>query len=545
MAASAFGLLYGLNGDSPISPENDEFCYAPVAVHIVCTDDPNPHWFVNPASTLIYPLAGYYYVLRMITGEQFIDPHHWPEYLCAQHMDTLIKWPRLSSVLFVLLSEFFLYLLGRKWLGKRTALLGVLFYALSPLVVYYGQILRPDSLANFLIVMSLLLLGMICQSPTNLKLGVFLGAINGLALSTRFFCLALVAPQLALFGITTLKAKSSEEKRSIIISGVLSLIVCGVVFLATSPFVFLDFQQVVKDLSFEAHSEFVDLTGLGPLGNFNYYWTDASPAAIGMFVTAASIAGCVLCLLRPSLQTVIYLVLLVVLFVGTCINPRHWGRWILPMLPLMCLFAGLFFDRLWLVLERVCTNSLPPRRAKALAALSMVGCLAFAYFVPFKRLLQDQWQKGRLSALALAFPFIKEHIPPHTKIACDSGWVWPERDNYNVTEGIWRPDFVPPRPHKYYMPEDLAKEGFEYMIVETWNRRYYQWNPEAAKKYARECNFYLNLRKHAPLIFYSAHKNNPYILGEQVPDCVTPIEIYDLRPLATGKLPSQEFNPQE
>ena len=111
-------------------------------------------------------------------------------------------------------------------------------------------------------------------------------------------------------------------------------------------------------------------------------------------------------------------------------------------------------------------------------------------------------------------------------------WDWPDRDEYTILENVWRPDFVPPRPHNYYLPADLAKEGYQYMVVLRWNREDYAiTEPD---KYPREGKFFQDLVKQAPLLF-SSFRTKPNVMGESVPDTYSPVEIYDLRPLASGK----------
>jgi hypothetical protein len=465
-------------------------------------------------------------------------------------MDVLLKWPRLFTVFFVIASLPFLYLLGRQWVGRTAAFLGLSFYALSSLVIYFGQILRPDLIANFFIVLAMFLLALLPTNANKRQLAMALGVVAGLGISTRFFCLALLTPIVTAYGVLALRAQTLKEKKEIVINAVFSLFAWIVTFFITSPFVFLDFSHVVEDLKFEAQADFGGITGLSPLGNLNYYLFEATPLAVGWYVTAAFLVGLVLKIWPFSkrtidLQTISYYVLLAVFFFGFCINPRHWSRWILPMLPFMCLLAGFALSRCSQVLERLFKLRLSPRLATSLTFFILIGVSAAGYFHAFRHMVDDQWQKGHLSARALAFPYIKAHIKPDTKIALDTGWDWPEMENWIVEENIWRPDFVPPRPHSYYFPEDLGKAGFKYLVVQTWNRMFYQSEDQKAA-YPREYAFYVKLRKYAPLIFTSYtkdEKNHPILLGEKVGDRVSPVEIYDLTGMAGGKVPDQEQHP--
>lgn len=525
-------LLWGLNGDSPICSEHDEFCFAPQGLSIAITHDLNPHWFVNPASTLVYPLAAYYSILELATGTKYID-HETPTWkLCFQHMDVLIKWPRLVNVLLLVASLPLLYLAGRVWVGQTASLLGVFFYAFSPLVVYYAQILRPDSIASFFLCLGILLLSWAAAAPTNQRLAVALGICAGLATSTRYFCVALIPPILTLYGVHLLQPSKGTQRKAVLLCLLLAIALWLLTFFCTSPYVFLDFKQVVQDLGFETQSVFSGVAGLGPWGNLQYYINEAFPESLGTILMIASGIGLVLLFRHPNKLTIVYTVLLLVLLVGTCLNPRHWNRWTIPMLPIMCLLAAFAITTANGTITQLLNRVMPANFSRWLSLGLCTAFTAFAYFFPFRHMLCLLVEKSELTGRAKAFLYIRDHIPKHSKIACDMSWDWPDRDDYVVLENIWRPDFVPPRPHKYYVPQDLANEGYQYMIVQRWNREdYARTEPD---QYPREAKFFIELEKRAPLLYDSYHPR-PIILGESVPDTHSPIEVYDLRPLAKSK----------
>lgn len=527
-------LLVGLNGDSPICVENDELCYGPVSLFMITHNTLDPGWFVNPASTTIYSLWVYYKIVQLFTGQAIVDPHYTPFQMVFRNMDVLLKWPRLSSVAFVILSLPLLYVVGRRWVGRVPAMLAVTFYALSPLVVYYGQILRPDMLANLLILISMFLLDQIIERPTNRFLAIAIGITIGLAVSTRFFCLALTLPLATIYGVSLLRKSYSSQRPALFRAGIVTALVSFVTFFMTSPFVFFDFHQLLDDLKFETQSNFAELTGLGPFGNFHYYIVEGIPEAIGKYLTAAAvIALFVVPFRRRCFKTYIYLILLTVFMVGTCLNPRHWARWVLPMLPVISLLAGYGLTCIYDFLNCIFAKRMSTTAARtgSLILVTIIGLSAF--FFPMRRLVFDQWQKSHLSERALVYPYLKKNIPPGTKIALESSWEWPDFELYKVTPDIWRPDFVPPRPHNYRTPEDLANAGFEYMIVQKWNRDYYMLE-EQKEKYPQEYAFYHALTKRAPMLYNTYTAKHPWVLGMEIGWRVSPFEVFDLRPLAKG-----------
>ncbi len=531
MICCSVALLYGLNGDSPICLENDEIMYAHPALILGMEHGLNPHWFTNPASTLIYPLAAYYKILELLFGTKYIDPPHFNTIqMCFDHMPVLITGPRISSAIEVIISLPFLYIVGRRWVGKVASMLALTSYALCPMVVYYGQILRPDMLALLFIILSLFVMDFLCEDPTRRSLAVVAGILAGLAISTRFFCLALVPPIMCIFALHYLRSKEISVKRLLLINGVIFLAVWFVTFFVTSPFVFLDAKQLIEDLQFEAKSDFQELTSLGPVGNFWWYITYGIPYCISELLTGASIVGFFWMCYKPKFKTIVYLVLLVTFFIGTCLNPRHWERWVLPMLPILVLLAGVAITLTYDLFTRLLSKRLSLNSAKNVSFISLCTFTAVAMFLPFRHLVLEQYQKGHLSARAAIYSYIKQHIPKNTKIALDMEWGLPDWGKYDLKEEIWRPDFVPPRDHNYYFPIDLARDGYEYMLVQRWNRDYYR-SEKSAKNYPREYAFYNDLYKNVPMLIDTQTSNNPVILGEQVGFRVSPVVLYDLRPL--------------
>lgn len=531
--ACAIVLLCGLNADSPLCFENDEYCYAEPALKIVLNNDPNPHWFANPASTLIYPLAAYYKLLSIFFGDLYVDPSMSIYNMCHEHMFALITLPRLISVFCTLACLPVLYIFGRRWLGVHVAMLGTLFFAFSPQVLYYGEILRADMLSVLLIILTLLFLDFLCEHPSRESLSVAIGILAGLALSTRYFCLALMPAVAIVFGTAYLKSKDKDVRKQIFTNALLCGVVWYATFCLTSPYVLIDFTQVSTDLYFEAKSDFQDQTGLGPASNFLWYLYEGIPYCIGGGLCGASVIGFFLVLQKPTYKTKIFLFLLSVFYIGTCLNPRHWQRWALPMLPILTMLAALTITRAYQLFVRLFTKRYALGRARCLSLVLTVALTGVAMFTYIRHLLIEQFLKEHPGSRTLMYPYILTHIPKGAKIAVDMDWNLPGKDNYDVHEDIWRPDFIPPRSHNYYFPVDLAKDGYQYMLVQGWNRDIYR-HPDNAEKYPREHAFFMALRD-VPLMLNTYRDDTPWILGQQTGDRQPPLALYDLRSLVAPK----------
>jgi hypothetical protein len=522
-------LLIGLNGACPFSLETDEVDYAPHAIWMLKKPTLNPEWFTNPASTLFYPLLAYYWFLHHFFGNQVIDLSKNELRTCYEQMELLVKYPRFVNVLFTTATLPFLYAIGRTWLGRGAATIATILYGVSPLVVRYGQILRTDTFSCLLIVICMFLICHILAKPARTALSVLAALVTALAISTRYFCLGLIVP--VSFAYVWLAIKDRPSARRILLNLTTYLLLSGVLTFCFSPFVFLDYGQTLKDLHFEAASEFAEITGLGFFGNLDFYIKTAMPRALGMPLAVGALAGIVLLAFRArSALTATYMVLLAAFLIGTCLNPRHWFRWILPMMPVLCLTAGLAFQSIYEALAVLVERTKLKQQAQKIAFIASAVLLLLSLIPLAYELTEIEVDKLRPTGPEQAWFYIRDHIPAGTKIAVDIDWRATGSWLYDVTENIWRPDFIPPRPHNYYTPEDLAKEGFKYMVVEKWNREYYQAKP---KEYPRESNFYEQLVKKAPLVFTS-EKEPETLFGKKRFLRIGPNEVYDLRAIGKG-----------
>jgi 4-amino-4-deoxy-L-arabinose transferase-like glycosyltransferase len=137
--------LLGIGQDLPFMPGIDEPRFVTRAVRMAHTGDLNPHWFGNPGSTVIYPLAGLYalwkasgYAGARISGGDLqavfgIAPGSF--YLLA----------RLLTVMFSIASIPFVYLIGRRVFNDRVGIIGAWVALLSPVTLSYehgGPVIR-------------------------------------------------------------------------------------------------------------------------------------------------------------------------------------------------------------------------------------------------------------------------------------------------------------------------------------------------------------------------------------------------------------------
>src|SRR5258708_21395007 len=91
------------------------------------------------------------------------------------HHFTLEVWARLISVICAVGSAFFLYLIGKEFLGKWGGLLAAFFYAFIPYNIYFTRVILPEPMAVFFTVSSLWFFIMYVENKSRLNL--YLSAI--------------------------------------------------------------------------------------------------------------------------------------------------------------------------------------------------------------------------------------------------------------------------------------------------------------------------------------------------------------------------------
>jgi 4-amino-4-deoxy-L-arabinose transferase-like glycosyltransferase len=100
---------------------------------------------------------------------------------------------RLSSVLFSLVTIYFVYLIGNKIKNKKIGILAALFLAFNPLFVYYSQELRMYSMATMWLIIGLYYFVKIKNKKYNIKDLVIFNLMMGLAFGTFYGSIFLIA----------------------------------------------------------------------------------------------------------------------------------------------------------------------------------------------------------------------------------------------------------------------------------------------------------------------------------------------------------------
>jgi hypothetical protein len=172
--------------------------------------------------------------------------------------------------------------------------------------------------------------------------------------------------------------------------------------LAVSPYIALDHATVAHNLQGEAQSHHLGATGGSPLYNLGWYAGGPVLSGLGVIGCTLALAG-VWWLLQRRAGAVILPVLAA--FTATiCSQALVWERWVLPLVPLLALAAGLGWAQLT---ARI--GETPARRAGALALL------AAALVQPALATTTRKIERAH-DARQLATSWAAAHIPPGSTV---------------------------------------------------------------------------------------------------------------------------------
>jgi uncharacterized protein (TIGR03382 family) len=387
------GLPYAYNAD-----ENAHF--VPKAIGLF-GHGWNPNYFVNPPA--------YTYLLHVVFAVWFGGRAGVSSSYAADPTDVFFV-ARVVSAACGTIAVWLLYLAGTKLFGDRRAgFLGAGLLGVGFLPVFYSHLALNDVPTLAPICLALYgTAGIVRQG----RLVDFLlaGAGVGLACSTKYTGGIALLPVLAAAAGWLVGRR--RLRRSTVIGGlVLAGLCAAAVFFVTNPYALLDYSAFRDGLD---HQTSVADDALGKLGltednGLAYYlwtitwglgWVPAVAAAIGVVLTA-----------RDNWRIALVLVpapVLFLVFMGT--QERFFGRWLMPVFPMICLLAAYAVVR---------AASLVGRRRPVLAPTMLVLVAALLCGQGLVYSLHIGQVLSRPDTRNLARAWMVAHVPPKTKVVVE------------------------------------------------------------------------------------------------------------------------------
>ncbi|HEY7962255.1 MAG TPA: glycosyltransferase family 39 protein [Solirubrobacteraceae bacterium] len=369
----AQGLPYVYNSD-----ENDHF--VPKAIHMFASGSLNPEYFANPPA-LTYLL----HVLYLIWFGGAAAARH----AYAANPTQVFVLARVAVALLGTAAVWLLYFVGARLFGRAVALLAAAIEAVAFLPVFYSHLALND--VPTLAPLTLSLLGTAGVLRRGRRRDYVLAGVGlGLGCATKYTAGIVVLPLLAAVVARWREIGASEEvgepagalarggagaraARAQVVNGVLLAgALAAVSFLIANPYALLDLHRFRADLSHQSQlsGEAQGKLGAGHEGGVRYYLWSLT-WGLGWLPALAALGGAV-AIWRREVRLGWLLVpapLLFLAFMG--LQGRYFGRWLLPIFPIVCLLAA--FGAISLATLAARAGGAVRLACIALAAVAMCG----------------------------------------------------------------------------------------------------------------------------------------------------------------------------
>lgn len=352
--------LWGVRSGLPYvydADENDHF--VPHAVKMFEQGTLNPHYFANPPAytyVLHFVFAVYYGGGAAVVHAYFTNP------------TSVYTLARVVSALLGAIALWLLYLTGARLFSRGVGLLAAAVEAVAFLPVFYAHLALND--VPTLAPLTLSLLGSAGVLRKGRKRDHLLAGVGmGLACATKYTAGIVIVPYAAALACAYLEDRS--RARALAGLAVFGLAAVAA-FAIANPYAVLDYSSFHAEL---AHQSALSAETQGKLGAprngglLYYLWS--LTWGLGWVPALAALGGG-LAIWRVDRRLALWLVpapILFLAFMGT--EGRYFGRWLMPIVPLLCLLGAFF--ALW-------AAGAAWRRAGALrapgAGLALKGALA-------------------------------------------------------------------------------------------------------------------------------------------------------------------------
>ncbi|HEX5309150.1 MAG TPA: glycosyltransferase family 39 protein [Solirubrobacteraceae bacterium] len=400
---AALGLrLWGVGSGLPYVYNIDEAGhFVPKAVQMFAPGhNLNPGYFVNP--------PGLTYVLHVAMAVWFGSGKSvLHEY--SIHPDRVFVLSRIVVALLGTAAVWLLYLLAARLFDRRTALLAAAIETVAFLPVFYGHLALND--AATLLPLTLTLYG----SAGVLRHGrrrdwALAGLGLGFACASKYTAGIAILPLGAAAAACYLDTPAPAGRRTL--TGLAIAGGCALAaFLLANPYALLDFSRFHSEL---AHQSSLSEEAQGKLGApkqggvLYYLW--ALTWGLGWIPSLASLGGAIAVWRREARLgwLLVPAPLLFLAFMG--LQDRYFGRWLLPIFPILCLLAAFFA----LTLIRAAAAG---RRALAVAVAAAVTVLLLGQGLLYS--VHGDVVLARADTRNLARAWMVAHIPAGARVVVE------------------------------------------------------------------------------------------------------------------------------
>ncbi len=330
--AVALGLrLWGIQQGLPYAYNSDEDAhFVPRAIGIFAAGW-NPHYFANPPA--------FTYLLHFLFALWFGGAAG-VSHTFATNPTAVFTLARVAAALLGTLAVWLLYLAGARLFDRGVALLAAALQAVAFLPVFYAHLALND--VPTLAPLTLSLLGTAGVLRSGRRRWYLLAGVGlGLGCATKYTAGIVLLPLLA-----AAAARYLDEPRRgarVLLGLALTGVAAFAAFLLADPYALLDFHNFEQGI---AHQSAVSAEAEGKLGAPHesgiVYYLWSFTWGLGWVPALAALGGALTVWWRERRLgwVLVPAPLLYLAFMGA--QGRYFGRWLLPIFPIVCLLAALF-----------------------------------------------------------------------------------------------------------------------------------------------------------------------------------------------------------
>jgi 4-amino-4-deoxy-L-arabinose transferase-like glycosyltransferase len=397
--------LWGITFGLPSLNDPDEPLFVVSSLTLIVGKTLNPGWFGHPGTTTIYALAiiDLLIVTAAMLSGKFANLEEFTTYIYTDP-SILFVGGRIFIAVCGIATIILTYAVARRLLNERIGLIAAAILTFMPLHVGFSQIIRTDMQAAMFMLLVILSTLRIARDGRWQDYALT-GIIIGCAVATKWpSAMIIVAP----IAVGLIKVRERPEVFWTILSYIIMMGAVSIIALfVISPYLLIEYQKVISNLTGEFQSHHVGSTGGSFFENIASYIFGTLRETFGIIGIAISSIGFLLCARIGRLHVAVLILPAVAFFAFICLQTLIWDRWLVPLLPFIALFAAIAIDRL---------SGAMNSRFGASAARFGIGLLISALVVPMIASTHAQTTERLNDTRNQASDWARANMPSGSKI---------------------------------------------------------------------------------------------------------------------------------
>jgi 4-amino-4-deoxy-L-arabinose transferase-like glycosyltransferase len=385
--------LWGIKSGLPYVYDTDEDQhFVPHAISLLAHSG-NPNYFDNPPA---------YTYLLAIAFEIWFGGRGAVSHALAVNPTEVWLLARVVTALLGVLAVWLLYVFAARLFDRRVALLAAALMAVAFLPVFYSKLALNDVPTLVGIEVALWAAAAILAGAGR-RYYVIAGLALGVAAATKYTGGIVILPLAA-----AIVLRERADRLALARAAAITAVCAAVAFVVCDPYSLLAFSSFKGGI---AHQGTESAAASGKLGLTHgsgvlyYLWT--ATWGVGWVPAIAALAGLACLWLRARRLLLVFAPMLVAYLFFMGIQGRYFGRWLMPIVPLICVLAA--YAALQLA-------DLAPRRWRGGAAL-LVGAALCAQGLAYS--IHSGIVGSRADTRAITRAWLVAHVPIGTKVVIE------------------------------------------------------------------------------------------------------------------------------